>query len=88
MVGGWWLAYSGLRHRPDSPRFTVDNGPNAGGALVNQQGLLGADVPAGETTVTFTYRPTTFLIGLLGTGLTLALMIFLFRRWKPGPQPV
>lgn len=52
-----------------------------GGALANQQGLLGADVQAGETEVVFTYRPNTFLVGLLGTFATIALMIFLYRRW-------
>lgn len=57
----------------------------SGGTLVNQQGLLGADVQAGETVVTFTYSPTTFWVGLLGTLVTLGVMVFLFRRWKPTP---
>lgn len=58
-----------------------------GGVLVNQQGLLGAEVGPGETVVVFTYRPNTFLVGLAGTLLTLGLMVFLFRRWAPASSP-
>jgi hypothetical protein len=41
-------------------------------------GRLGAEVPAGRYTVTFTYRPRSFVVGAAVSGLAIPLLLALF----------
>jgi hypothetical protein len=54
-----------------------------GGELVSQDGLLAADVSAGEHLVRFSYLPLPFLIGLVITLLSLLGLAWIWWRWRP-----
>jgi hypothetical protein len=51
-----------------------------GGEVVNEGGLLGARVPAGRGTLTFVYRPRSFVVG---SAVSLATLVLAgaFHMW-------
>jgi hypothetical protein len=56
------------------------------GEIVSNEGLLGVDLPAGESDVTLTFRPWSTVGGALVTATALASLAFLvWRRRKRGP---
>ena len=68
-----------------------DPGWRASGAeVVNEGGLLAARVPAGRGTVTFVYRPRSFVVGGVISLLTLlgALAYLIFRRRRAKSPPM